>query len=179
MNLKYNYEEKQIDIKNKLTRELSKYIYEEKIKNNCIEFVFLCIGTDKIIGDSFGPLVGTKLQKLLEKYNIYNINVYGTLNENICYTNIKQTLKEIKMKHKNVCIIIIDAALSNEENIGKIIVEKEKLILGKGLNKNKIEVGDISIKAVVGKNYKLSKYNFYSLQNISLNVVIKLSEIVA
>ena len=40
---------------------------------------------------------------------------------------------------------------------GKIIVEKEKLILGKGLNKNKIEVGDISIKAVVGKNYKLSK----------------------
>lgn len=53
------------------------------------------------------------------------------------------------------------------------------MLLGKGLNKSKIEVGDISIKAVVGKNYKLPNYNFSHLQNISLNVVITLADIVS
>ena len=45
--------------------------------------------------------------------------------------------------------------------------------------KSTLQIGDISVKAVVGKNYKLSKYNFFSLQNISLSNVIDLSNIVA
>ena len=53
------------------------------------------------------------------------------------------------------------------------------MTLANGLYKPKIEVGDISVKAVVGKNYKLSKYNFLSLQNISLNEVMNLAKIVA
>lgn len=160
-------------------QDFSYYIYQEKKEKSYLELVFLCIGTDRMTGDSFGPLVGTKLQERLEKYNIFNIHIYGTLKENICYTNLQEVLKKIKAKHQNACIIVIDAALSNEEKIGKIFVQKEKMILGKGLHKKKIEVGDISIKAVVGKNYKLAKYNFVSLQNISLNVVIRLADLVA
>ena len=49
----------------------------------------------------------------------------------------------------------------------------------KSLDKNKIEVGDISIKAVVAKNHKMPNYNFKVLQNISLNVVMTLADIVA
>lgn len=163
----------------KFIQDFKTILCKEKNGKECLELVFLCIGTDRMTGDSFGPLVGTKLQELIGENNIFNINVYGTLSENVCYTNVKEEIKIINNIHKNACIIVIDAALSNEENIGKIFVQKEKMSLGKGLYKSKMEVGDISIKAVVGKSYKLSKYNFSSLQNISLNTVINLSEIVA
>lgn len=165
--------------KQNFIKDFSSYIYEEKIANSYLEIVFLCIGTDRLIGDCFGPLVGTKLEELLQKYNIFNINIYGTMEENICYTNIEKKLKKIKAEHPTACIVAIDAALSDEINIGKIYVNRKKMTLANGLYKPKIEVGDISVKAVVGKNYKLSKYNFLSLQNISLNEVMNLAKIVA
>lgn len=177
MNLLYDEKDEDKKLKENFIEKFSKYLYEERKKY--FEIVFLCIGTDRIIGDCLGPLVGTILQEKLEKYNIVNINIYGNLKENICYTNIQNILKRINQKHKNACIIVIDAALSHEDNIGKIFISKEKMILGKGLHKEKVEIGDISIKAVVGKDYKFSKYNFSSLQNISLNVVIRLAELIA
>ena len=85
----------------------------------------------------------------------------------------------MKKINKYSVIIVIDAALSNKENIGKIFITNTKTILGKSLDKNKIEVGDISIKAVVAKNHKMPNYNFKVLQNISLNVVMTLADIVA
>lgn len=176
MNLEYN--DRKIK-QEKFIEDFKNNLYQEINSKECIEFVFLCIGTDRMTGDSFGPLVGTKLQELLGENNIYNINIYGTLNENVCYTNAKEKIEVINKVHKNACVIVIDAALSNEENIGKIFVHKEKTILGKGLYKSKIEIGNISIKAVVGKSYRLSKYNFTTLQNVSLNTIINLSEIVA
>lgn len=162
-----------------LVQELGSYLYQEKRKRGYLELVFLCIGTDRITGDCFGPLVGSKLQEKLENYNIFNLTIYGTLKENVCYTNIKEILKIIETRHPKACLIVVDAALSTQEEIGNIVIQKEKMVLGKGLNKSKIEVGDISIKAVVGKNYKLPNYNFSHLQNISLNVVITLADIVS
>ena len=176
MNLLYD-EKKEKQIKESFIQDLSAYLYKERKKY--FEIVFLCIGTDRVIGDCLGPLVGTMLEEKLEKYNIFNLSIYGTLQKNICYTNVEEILELIQKKHKNACIIVIDAALSNKENIGKIFIKKEKMILGKSLNKTKVEIGDISIKAVVGKDYKLSKYNFTSLQNISLSVVISLSKLIA
>ena len=163
----------------KFIKKFSDYIYELKKKNNYLEIVFLCIGTDRLLGDAFGPLVGSRLEYLLKNYNLFNINIYGTLDKNICYTNILEYLENIKTNHPNAYIVVIDAALSKEENIGNIYVKNEETILAKGLSKKKIEIGDISIKAVVGKNYKLSKCNFIALQNISLNKIMNLSKIVA
>jgi len=176
MNLLYDEKENK-QIKQNFIQEFSNCIYQEKRK--FFEIVFLCIGTDRIIGDCLGPLVGTMLEEKLEKYNIFNFTIYGTLQKNICYTNIQEIIEILPKKHKNACIIVIDAALSNKENIGKIFINKEKMVLGKSLNKSKVEIGDISIKAVVGKNYKLSKYNFTSMQNISLNAVIRLASLIA
>lgn len=176
MNLLYDEKEDK-QIKETFIQEFSNYIYQEKRK--VFEIVFLCIGTDRIIGDCLGPLVGTMLEEKLEKYNIFNFTIYGTLQKNICYTNIQEMLEILEKKHKNACIVVIDAALSNKENIGKIFIKKEKMVLGKSLNKAKVEIGDISIKAVVGKDYKLSKYNFSSMQNISLSVVIRLANLIS
>ena len=165
--------------KEKIMKELSLQMYYAKRNQKFLEIIFLCIGTDKIIGDCFGPLVGSKLKELLENYNIFNINIYGTLENNVNYINVENIINDIKKSYSNPYIIVIDAALSKKENIGKIYIKKEKTILGSGLSKNKIEIGNLSIKAVVGKDYKLPKYNFLVLQNISLNVVFKLSNILA
>lgn len=150
-----------------------------KEKRSYNEIAFICVGTDRITGDCFGPLVGTKLSKLLEKDNFSNVNVYGTLKHNVNYTNIEQLIKQFNNNAKKTSLIVVDSALSKKENIGKIFVSNNKTILGKGLNKNKIEIGDISIKTVVGKDYKVPSYNFKILQNISLNVVMTLADIVA
>ena len=101
-------------------------IYEEKQNKDYFELVFLCIGTDRLIGDSFGPLVGTRLKELFEKYNICNINIYGTLNENICYTNVDKWIKIINKNHPGACIVVIDAALSKETNTPSVLNYKQK-----------------------------------------------------
>lgn len=171
--------QREIDCENEITFKIQKYINEEKNKTNIFDLVFICIGTDRMTGDSFGPLVGSKIEEKLKKHNISNINVYGTLDKNVCYTNINETLEIIRSRHPNSYIIAIDSALGEKENIGKIIINKEEMHIGKGLNKNKIELGDISIKAIVAKNSKIPNHNFYILQNVSLNEVMKLSNIVA
>lgn len=172
-----NYKEiENVSIKEKFIADFS-YIFN-KVKNQkeYLEVTFLCVGTDRITGDCFGPLVGTKLIELLKEYNYSNINIYGSLSQNLSYENINEILKNINDKS---VIIVIDAALSKEENIGKIFVQESKTILGKGLEKNKIEIGDISVKSVVAKDYKIAKCNFKALQNISLNGVMTLSNIVS
>ena len=77
-------------LKNIIINKLSTEMYNAKKNKSYLEIVFLCIGTDKITGDCFGPLVGSKLNQLLESYNIFNINIYGTLNKNVNYINIKE-----------------------------------------------------------------------------------------
>ena len=162
-----------------ITEKLKQYINCQKNNKDFLNIVILCIGTDRMTGDSFGPLVGSLLEEKLEKSNICNINIYGTLEKNVCYTNIHEILNLIEDRHPSSCVIVIDSALSNKENIGKVIVSNEEMHIGKGLNKKKIEIGNISIKAIVGKNTKIPKYNFYTLQTVSLNEVIKLSRIVS
>jgi putative sporulation protein YyaC len=167
------------NMQNELKKELNTLLKNEKKLNNYSKIIIICIGTDKITGDCFGPLVGTKLINMLEKYNFYNINIYGSLEKNINYTNVQQLINNINNEHTNSCKIVIDSALSKKENIGKLFITNKKVSLGSGLKKEKLEIGDISITAVVGKDYQIPKYNFKALQNISLNVVMNLADIVA
>ena len=172
-----NYEKiEKVNLKEKFIQDFYNIFKKTVAQKGKIEATFLCIGTDRITGDSFGPLVGSKLIDLLQKYNFSNIDVYGSLEENLNYESVNKIIKNINNK---ATIIVIDAALSNKENIGKIFVSNKKTILGKGLDKNKIEIGDISIKTVVAKDYKIPRYNFKALQNISLNGVMTLADIVA
>ena len=51
--------------------------------------------------------------------------------------------------------------------------------IGSALNKNKYINADISVKAVVGQNYKLPKYNFRVLKNVSSDLVMNLANTVS
>lgn len=166
--------EKDIE-KGKNVEILSNILYGERKNKDITQLVILCVGTDKIIGDCLGPLVGSKLKSKLKDYNISNINIYGTLEENISYINIEETLKNVNKTIPNAYLVIVDAGLSKKDDVGKIIIQKKETTLGKGLNKSKIKLGNLSITGIVAENRNIPKYNFWVLQNVSLNKVIKLA----
>ena len=148
---------------------------ENKVYSNII---FLCVGTDRITGDTFGPIVGHKLKKLF--LGIKNINIIGDLENTVCDSNIDKILQKINQEYSNPFIVAIDSALScNEENVGKVIVTEGGIVLGKGLGKDKTYIGDMSIKGVVAKDFENIKQNLCILQNINLGFVMNMAETVA
>lgn len=135
------------------------------------DIVFFCIGTDRVIGDSLGPITGSLL-----KTKICSGCVYGDLEENLTFDNIQEKIDEINLKYNNPYIVAIDAALSDEDNIGKFFIDYEGISFGDGLEKNKSKIGNLGIKVVVAKDYGDNELNFRALQNISLGGIMRLSK---
>ena len=52
--------------KTKFVQDLQKNIYQYR-NQKFSDVVILCIGTNKLIGDSIGPIVGQKLKEETEK----------------------------------------------------------------------------------------------------------------
>lgn len=139
-------------------------------KNNKPTF-FICIGSDLVLGDSLGPLVGTILQKRkIESY------VYGTLNFPITAKEVDYAGKYLKNIHPNSVAVAIDAAVGNSDDVGLIRVVDKGLKPGLGVNKNLNLVGDLSIIAIVASK-SLQNYNLFNLTR--LNLVYKMAEQIA
>ena len=134
--------------------------------------IFLCIGTDRITGDAFGPLVGNKLIDIYGDRD--NIHIIGSLENPVVASNIDRVMIYIKESFESPFIIAIDSAVSNRNSIGKIIVSNDGINLGSGLDKKSLKVGDIGIKGIVSKNLGNPKYNFILLQNTSLNLIMNM-----
>lgn len=139
-------------------------------------YIFLCVGSDKVTGDAFGPLVGKQLEELLQNY-YNNIHIIGTLQNPIHANNLNVTIQKINQEYKNPCIIAIDSALSKEEDIGKIFITNKGMKFANGISQATIGIGNMSVKGVVAKNHKMPRQNFYELQNTSLNLVMNLADI--
>lgn len=137
---------------------------------NLKDVLILCIGTDKCIGDSLGPIIG----ELLEKRGV-SIPYYGTLKRPVTALNISKVIKEIKMKHYNKSIIVIDASLGRERDIGFIHVRKGSTKPGIGVGKSLPCLGDVSIIGVVDN---LKRGN-ESLHTIRLNFIMRMAEVIS
>lgn len=133
--------------------------------------IFICIGSDLVLGDSLGPLVGT----LLKKKNIQSY-VYGTLNFPITAKEVEYAGKYLKQTHPDSIAIAIDAAIGNADDIGLIRVVDKGLKPGLGVDKNLGVVGDMSIIAVVASK-SLQNHNLFNLTR--LNLVFKMAEQIA
>ena len=154
------------------------FVLREKTKNLQIsKLIFLCVGTDRITGDSFGPLVGYKLEELFK--NEEKIEIIGTLENGINMQNVSEIIENIKNKYEDPFLIAIDAAFSNKNNVGRIVVSKNKMNIGGNFGKRNILVGDISIKGIVAKDLRNPRYNFRLLQNTSLNLIMNMADTVA
>ena len=133
--------------------------------------IFICIGSDLVLGDSLGPLVGTFLKsKNVQSY------VYGTLNYPITAKEVEYAGKYLKQMHPDCISIAIDAAVGNADDVGLVRVLNKGLKPGLGVDKNLNEIGDISIVGIVaGKS--LQNYNLFNLTR--LNLIYKMAQTIA
>ena len=135
--------------------------------------VIVCIGSDLSVGDSLGPVTGTKLKEKLKGYNVY---VYGTLAKPITAHEVKYTNQFIKNTHPESTIIAIDAAVGAAGDIGLIKVAKRGIKPGSGANKRLAKVGDVSVMGIVAEK---SLFNYSLFSSTRRNVVYKMAEIIA
>lgn len=133
--------------------------------------IFICVGSDLVLGDSLGPLVGT----FLKSKNARSF-IYGTLNYPITAKEVDYARLYLKQMHPNSIAIAIDAAVGKEEDVGLIRVIDKGLKPGLGVNKKLGEVGDAGIIGVVAK--KVDKnFNLYNLTR--LNLVYSMAETIS
>ena len=142
------------------------------------KYLFICIGTNKIIEDSFGPMVG---DILLDSFkDCERIKIYGTMTNPVHLKNIKMFSKEIFSmdKYKEYIKIIIDSAYSKEADIGKIYVGLGGMEIGKVYGKGIYIPADLKIKTVVMNNKKINiNENKNKFKNENINEISKKAEI--
>lgn len=118
------------------------------------KIVVLCIGTDKLIFDSYGPFVGYLLKNVYKLDREEKIDVLGDLKEPVHALNLAEKLKEVD--RENSLIIAVDAAVTEDKEKHKTIAADEGPILpGSAAGKRLPRVGDINIKGLIYTGYIL------------------------
>lgn len=162
-----------LNIKEGFEQEFKRRMINLNRENEFSDVIFLCIGTSKIIGDAIGPILGSNLKNIENEF----IHVYGTIENNLHFNNTKNIIESISRNYRNPCIVSIDAALSEKNNIGDIVIGSGFIKLGKALNKSFGVYSDINIKCIVGNYYSDREKNLTILRNVSVDEIIKISNI--
>lgn len=164
----------------KIFREdLKKQLEQFDIQNQFSEIVFLCIGTNKIIGDMIGPMVGERLKKQakqLKKYFRKETIIYGNMEHTLNLKNAGQVIPFLKYQYDKPFIITIDTALGNESTIEKILISSGEIEIGKALKKGIKYKSHVNIKGVVGKYHHKIEENINTLKNIKPDVIETMSK---
>lgn len=164
----------------KNTVEYKRFVWElNNVINNNLEtsLYFVCIGTNRIVGDAFGPVVGSVLKKRLPEKK--NVHILGDLDKCITYENIDKVFTTTNINQKANLVIVLDSALSCRDNIGKVFVQNRGLKYAESLKKDNAIIGNISIKAVVGEDTSNSSKNFDNLKNVSLKQIHDMCNLVS
>ncbi len=130
--------------------------------------IVICIGSDLVLGDSLGPLVGTLLKKKSARPFIY-----GTLNFPVTAKEVDYARTYLKQMHPNCISIAVDAAVGEPDDVGLIRVVNSGLKPGLGVNKKFGEIGDVSIIGIVASK-SLQNHNLFNATR--LNLVYKMAE---
>ena len=120
--------------------------YTEPVEPFCFpqqDIVFVCVGTDRSTGDSFGPLMGSALKKAGVP------NVYGCISEPVHAVNLERCLDLVSLKHPDALVVGVDAALGKQQRVGMLLLREAPLAPGTGVGKTLPLVGTYSITAIV------------------------------
>ncbi|WP_244226508.1 spore protease YyaC [Paenibacillus protaetiae] len=128
---------------------------------------FLCIGTDRSTGDSYGPLVGMMLKERGWP------NVVGTL-EQPCDALSYETAVH-SLANAGV-IIAVDACLGKPGSTGKYICTPGALKPGEATKAGLPSAGHYSIAGIVGEN---GPKPYWVLQTASLYQVLQMAKLTA
>ncbi|MET1030267.1 spore protease YyaC, partial [Domibacillus tundrae] len=104
----------------------------------------LCVGSDRSVGDSLGPLVWNSAGG-----NRCSIQCIWTLEEPVHAFNLEVTMKKINRQFQKPFILSIDAGLGDKEDVGTVFFKEGPLVPGKALQKVLPPVGDYHITGVV------------------------------
>lgn len=142
----------------------------QRVLDNEIPIV-VCIGTDAVVGDSLGPLVGSMLKEMLDGKTY----VFGTVESPITAKEVNSVAEFIKNVYPDVPILAIDAALGKKEEIGNIRVVKSSIKPGLGVDKDLAEIGTASIIGVVEEKERGKRF----LSSVRLSVVYRQAKVIS
>lgn len=154
-----------------LQRQIYMYMYQK-----FSHIVILCIGTNKLIGDCVGPMVGEKLK---ERIYCKEVVIYGDMKETVNFKNAKQVIESILKRYEKPFIITIDSALGKENMIRKIAVSAGWIQIGNATGRCVCYYSHMNIKGIVDKYRRTPQENVEALERVNPQLVIELSNIVA
>lgn len=135
------------------------------------KLIIICIGSDYIVGDCLGPLVGYKLNS-----RHHGLTVYGDFEDTVHSANLVEILQEINEKYKNPFIIAIDSALCyNNIQIGNVKLRDGGLVPGIAFKKTLPYVGHISITGITNSESSFEKF----IQTTRMSLVMRLADFIA
>ncbi|MDY6366918.1 MAG: spore protease YyaC [Clostridia bacterium] len=143
----------------------------ERLNKNKKALTVACVGSDLVLGDSLGPIIGTFIEERC-KSNY----VYGTLKNPITAKDVDYLSLYLKKIHYNSIILSIDAAVGEKSDVGTIKVINHGLKPGLGVNKNLLAIGDISIMGVVAEK-SIKNNNLFNATR--LGFVYKMAKVIS
>lgn len=143
------------------------------MKEGCGVPVIVCVGSDLSVGDSLGPITGTKLKEKLCGTSVY---VYGTLAKPVTAREVKYVTAFIRNTHPQSPIIAVDAAVGVAGDVGLIKLANRPLSPGSGANKRLSKVGEVSLLGIVAEK---SLFNYSLFSATRLNLVYRMADILA
>ena len=134
-----------------------------------LEIVFVCVGTSKVLGDSFAPLVGDKLLKMS-----LPIWVFGGTTNNVDARNLNSTLKVVKLLHPKSIVIVVDTLSTfQKSSIGDVVLSNNYV----GLNPKVFVKADLFL---FGTTTFVGHQNLYAkteiVNNLSSSVAFAIKE---
>ena len=134
------------------------------------KYVFVCIGTNLIIEDSFGPRVGEILKKNFYKND--NIKVLGTMEYPIHFQNAPIFLDYLKQE--KCSLILIDSAFGETEKIGSTYINVGGMEIGKAFGKSFYFPANLNIKTIVGTKEHSGFYGVNHINYLAKNLATKI-----
>ena len=144
-------------------------LLEKRMKNDQ-QLIVLCIGSDYIVGDCLGPLVGHKLNS-----KHYRLTVYGDFDSTVHSANLLEIVQDINKKYVNPFVIAVDSALCfDNEQIGNVKLRDGGLVPGVAFQKKLPYVGDISITGITNSKSSFKKF----IQTTRMSLVMQLADFI-
>ena len=150
----------------------AKNILAKHLFSKINDVIVVCIGTEKVVADSLGPRVGS----LLNENQVCPLYIYGLQGANIHAQNLSRAMAVIKLLHPNKQLLVIDAAVGDAKQVGKIQLTYGNIAPGAATNKQLDRVGDMSIVGIVANK---DMADFYDNSVEKSILVERLSQFIA
>lgn len=158
----------EVSIYNPQEKKLFSQAIKDKIASDNSP-VYMCIGTEKVFSDSLGPRVGTLLNLAMDS----PMFVYGLIEQNITAENLCKSYEFIKAMHPDNPIVVIDAGVGEQAQLGKVQLCDGGILPGAATNKNLPEIGDVGIVGIVAERGMADFYTLNSEKNVLVGEVAR------